>query len=107
VSDTDTLLSFRGLVDNCWGLLRGDLLATFPLGSRAHPSREVNLQPYGYVWPGDFWEGAVVPSLAELVVVTPPYQFGWRNPLARNLVEAYLRRTLTGSVWSSWVDFGS
>lgn len=107
MSNTNILLSFHGLVDNCWSLLKGDLFVTFPLGSRSHPSREVNLQPIGYIWPGDFWEGGVVPPLAELLLVPPPYQFGWGNPLARTLVEAYLQKSLTGSVWSSWVDFTS
>jgi hypothetical protein len=105
VSDTRTLLPFRGLVDNCWSLLRGDLFVSFPTSSRSHPSREVCLQPIGYIWPGDFWEGLVVPTLDRLLQNPPTYQFGWRNPLARGLVEAYLRRSLTGSVWSSWVDF--
>lgn len=100
------LLSYRALVDQCWGLLKQSLTATFPLTTRAHPSPLVFVQPGGYTWPGDFWEEIVVPTLAGLLEAPPSYQDGWWNPMARTLVAGRLRRTLTGTRWESLVDFG-
>lgn len=101
----ESLLPFGQLVDQCWGLLKQTLTATFPSSSRSHPSPWILIQPGDTTYPGDFWQGAVVPTLSELIRVTPAYQGGWTNPMAKTLVAGYLRRSLTGSVWSSWVDF--
>mgnify|MGYP000160786927 FL=1 len=100
-----TLIPFQGLVGDCWALLRGDLRAVFPTTTPAHPSRFVILQPSNAMWMGDLWEGVVVPTLTELLAHTPTYPNGWRNPMSRNLVEAYLRRNLTASRWLPLVNF--
>lgn len=98
---------YRQLVDQCWGLLKGSLSVAFPSSSRSHPSRQVWVVPIGVSYPWDFWQGVVVPTLDELVEVTPPYEGGWNNPMARTLVDGYLRRTLQGSAWAPWVNFNA
>ncbi len=100
-----TIIPFQGLVQDCWALLKGDLRVVFPTTTPAHPSRFVLLQPSNSKWMGDLWEAVVVPTLTELVAITPTYVNGWRNPMSRNLVEAYLRRNLTASLWLPMVNF--
>lgn len=100
-----TLIPFQGLVGNCWSLLRGDMRAVFSNTTPAHPSRFVVLQPSNTMWQGDLWEAVVVPTLTELLANPPTYVDGWRNPMSRNLVEAYLRRNLTASRWLPLVNF--
>lgn len=102
---TESLIPFGQLVNQCWGLLKQTLTATFPSSSRSHPSQRVIVQPGGVTYPGDFWQGVVVPTLSELIGVTPTYQDGWNNPMARTLVAGYLRRNLLASSWAVWVDF--
>lgn len=80
-------------------------MAGFPTTTPAHPSRYVVLQPTNSFWQGDLWQDVVVPTLTELLANTPTYENGWRNPLARNLVEAYLRRSLKASRWLPLVNF--
>lgn len=101
----ESLLPFGQLVDQCWGLLKQTLTAGFPSSSRSHPSRWVVIEPGGITYPGDFWQGVVVPTLSELIPITPAYQAGWKNPMARDLVAGYLRRNLSASSWAQWVDF--
>lgn len=98
-------LPFRELVNQCWGLLRLTLRATFPTTTRAHPSNFVLIEPIGSHWPSDFWQEVVVPTMAQLLVKPPTYQDGWSNPMSRALVEGYLRRSLMGSSWQPMVDF--
>jgi hypothetical protein len=98
-------IPFQTLVNDCWSLLRGDLRVVFPTTTPAHPSRVVLLQPSNSSWRGDFWQEVVVPTLTELLANPPPYVNGWWNPLARNLVVAYLRRNLAASRWNPLVNF--
>ena len=97
------ILPYQQLVDQCWGLLKGNLSVAFPSSSRSHPSQRVVVVPLGSTYPWDFWQGVVVPTLDELIGVTPSYVDGWNNPMARTVVDGYLRRTLRGSVWVSWL----
>jgi len=99
------LLPFKTLVDQCWGILKGILGATFPTTTPAHPSRYVLVQPGMTSWPGNFWKDIVVPTMANLLAHPPPYVDRWFNPMARSLVEAYLRQTLQGSPWLTLMDF--
>lgn len=99
------LLPFGELVTQCWGLLKLSLRTTFPTTTRAHPSRVVVIDPGSFIWPGDFWQEVVVPTLTALLEAPPTYQDGWQNPMARSLVEGYLRRTLTTSRWQQLVDY--
>lgn len=98
-------IPFRNLVDQCWGLLKESLFVSFPSTSRSNPSEWVEVGPGRIAYPGDFWEGVVVPTLSELIRVTPTYQGGWTNPMSKSLVEGYLRRNLRGSSWGVWVDY--
>lgn len=99
------LIPYQRLVDQCWGILKQTLSIGFPSSSRSHPSSGVRVFPSGVEYPWDFWEGVVAPTLSNLIGVTPPYQNGWNNPMARTLVDGYLRKNLSGSSWSVWIDF--
>lgn len=99
------LIPFQPLVDQCWGILKQNLSVSFPSASRSHPSQWVQVGTGGIAYPWDFWQGVIVPTLSELIGATPTYSEGWKNPMARNLVEGYLRRNLTGSSWVVWIDF--
>lgn len=100
-----TLIPFRPLVDQCWGILKQTAYLSFPSTSRSNPSEWVFVGPSGSPYPGDFWQGVIVPTFSELIGVTPPYSGGWTNPMAKTLVEAYLRKNLQGSSWLVWIDF--
>lgn len=101
----ESLIPFQELVNQCWGILKQSLSATFPSSSRSRPAARVLIQPGGVTYPGDFWQGAIVPILSDLLRVTPPYEGGWTNGMARVLVAGYLRRGLGGSEWEVWIDF--
>jgi hypothetical protein len=103
VTPSTFLVPFPVMVDHCWGVLKQSLVATFPTTTRAHPSSWVYIQPGRFSYPGEFWQGLSVPVLTQLVGVTPPYRDGWKNPMARNLVDAYLRKALVGSPWAPFV----
>jgi hypothetical protein len=100
-----TLLPFGQLVDQVWGVLRQTYWVSFPTTNRAHPAGNVLVNPVGVLWPGDFWQGIVVPTMTTLLGMPPTYPGGWANPMARMLVSAHLRSTLSGSSWESWMDF--
>lgn len=99
------LIPFRTLVDQCWGILNQTCYLSFPSTSRSKPSEWVLVGPSGTSYPGDFWQGVIVPTLSELIGVTPSYPGGWTNPMARTLVEGYLRKNLRDSPWEVWIEF--
>jgi hypothetical protein len=104
LSPENTIYPLQSLVDQCWGMLKGTVRVTFPTTTPARPSRYARTEPQGISYVGAFWEAVAVPTLRELLDHPPTYEGGWWNPMARSLVEAYLRRTLNTSPWSGWVD---
>jgi hypothetical protein len=99
------LIPFQPLVDQCWGLLKRTSYLAFPSTSRSNPSEWVRVGRGEGSYPGDFWQGVAVPTLSELIGVSPSYSGGWANPMARALVESYLRKNLKTSPWEVWIDF--
>lgn len=101
-------ISFNRLVNDCWEILQGKREASFPLGSRAAPSKVVYVFPkfdLGYYW--ELWEVVVVPTLVSLSENPPPYLGGWNNVDSRANVEAALSAALNASDWALRVDFST
>lgn len=102
-------ISYRRLVNDCWGILKEEKEAIFPRGSRAAPSPVVYVVPppaapgFGYYW--EFWEKVVAPTLGGLAVSPPPYVGGWANLSAKEVVEAALRSEIETSSWKNRVNF--
>lgn len=103
-------VSYKRLLNDCWGILSEKRKPVFPRGSRAAPSPVVYVFPNfeenaGYWW--SFWEDVVAPVLIELAPMTPQCEGGWANPTSVATIDASLRAKIASSTWANKVDFSS
>lgn len=91
---------FDRLVDDCWGVLRGQKRILYPGTDRSAPARRVMIVPGNLMgWSWDLWDQIAHPSLNDLYYHRTPRNPGWVAPESRDVVVQVLRTNLTGSSW--------
>lgn len=97
-------IEFNRLVDDCWGILKGERSPFYTGTGRGGPAPVVFVNPTNFDvgWYWEFWEGVVAPSLIALSSLGGPDR-DWGGSGARSLVAAYLRTALEKSSWSGKV----
>ena len=101
------IVDFGLMVDDCWGILRGQGRPLFPGTGTGAPARVVYVDPGNLMvgWDWDLWQEVIAPLLEDLVSHGDPAG-GWGRPESRDLVEARARASLMASPWNGRVRWG-
>jgi hypothetical protein len=96
-----SLINFPKLVEDCWGILRGERAPFYRGTGRGSPAPVVFVSPTDFAegYPQDFWESVAGPVLESL----QGSEVRWESRGSRVQVEVALREALGASPWSTRV----